>query len=272
MSPPSASRPEASAPWILYLAENGTANASLTGGSLTVSDSLYVGPSTGLHSPGETPDTLTISGGTFTVGNLYVGQTGPCLMFVTSGSPTLTVNQNLVRGTYGQLSVAFGSVIHINAGAIATLNGGTLSGYGTIAGAVLAGSGPHTIAPSAGKPATSKGTLTFASLATNSNTTLALNLVTPSSLLGSDMIDISAKDGLAINGGTIQITGTSTGAASLGYYKILQYSGAIQAQDPPASSSPRPKTTSRTLSTAPKTPATSTSTEGSSVTPTTMAS
>ena len=212
---------------------------------------------------------FTNSGGEATFGSDAGSvSASPLSIVVNGGTVALNADQHLGRVTINGGMLLNG---HTTTTAQVALNGGTLGGYGTIAGTVLAGSGPHTIAPHAGRPATSKGTLTFASLATNFNTTLALNLVTPGTLLGNDMIDVSSKNGLSIHSGTIQITGTSTGAASLGYYKILQYSGAIRRHGVASLILPAVQTTSPTSWTPPTTPATSTSTAVSSAMPTTMA-
>ena len=106
------------------------------------------------------------------------------------------------------------------------LNGGTLGGHGTIAGAVIAGTGPHTIYPSAALSASSTGTLTVGTLTTNAFTTLAFNLITPGS--ASDIINVTVANGLTLYGNLVAFPNHSTGAGSLGYYKIIQYSGTVQ--------------------------------------------
>jgi MYXO-CTERM domain-containing protein len=106
-----------------------------------------------------------------------------------------------------------------------TLDGGTLGGHGIISGAVTAGSAPHTIAPTVAP--TGSGTLTLGSLTTSADTTLAFNLVSPGSSSVNDIIAVSGADGLTLNGGALKINSSSTGPASLGYYKAIQYSGTL---------------------------------------------
>ena len=67
--------------------------------------------------------------------------------------------------------------------------------------------------------------MTVSRLTTNAKTILAFNLVTAGTADGGDQIDVT--NGLTLNGGTIQVANTSSGAGSLGYYRILEYSGAI---------------------------------------------
>jgi hypothetical protein len=108
-----------------------------------------------------------------------------------------------------------------------TLKGGTLGGHGTIAGAVTAGALAHTIHPSATLPGASTGTLTVGTLTTNANTTFSINLVTPGTSSVNDAIRVTASGGLNLGGGAVEIAHTSTGPASLGYYRIIQYSGSL---------------------------------------------
>ena len=108
-----------------------------------------------------------------------------------------------------------------------TMNGGVLGGSGTIAGNVVAGPGSHRIHPGEGGAAGGAATLTVGGLSTSLATTLDFNLVTPGIAGGSDLIKVTGANGLTVNGGTVAFTNHATGAGSLGYYKILQYSGAI---------------------------------------------
>jgi hypothetical protein len=128
------------------------------------------------------------------------------------------------------------SLIFNNTGTVngnVTMNGGTLGGSGIITGSVVAGSGPHTIFPSVTLSPTSASTLTAGGLTTSASTTLQFNLVTPGTAHTgngsvSDLLNITGSDGLTLNGGTLVFTNHGTGVASLGYYKIMRYSGAIQ--------------------------------------------
>ncbi|MGN6367545.1 MAG: beta strand repeat-containing protein [Phycisphaerae bacterium] len=103
-----------------------------------------------------------------------------------------------------------------------TLNAGLLAGDGTVSAPVVAG-GPHTV--SVGLPGTnSPASLALASLSTNANTTLEFDLTAPATGPASSVNDTLVIAGnLALNGGTLQLASAPAGAASLGYYKIIQY-------------------------------------------------
>jgi hypothetical protein len=108
------------------------------------------------------------------------------------------------------------------------LDGGTLGGSGTISNPVIAGSGAHTIYPSAKLLPTDVRTLSMARLNTSANTSLKFNLVTPGASSVSDRIVVTGSNRTNISGGgKLEIGGTSTGIASLGYYKVLSYSGTL---------------------------------------------
>jgi hypothetical protein len=82
------------------------------------------------------------------------------------------------------------------------------------------------ISPSAGLPGAN--TVTMSTLTMDADTTLALNLITPGAGVSvNDKVVVTGVNGLTINGGTLQITGVGVGAESLGYYKAIQYSGAL---------------------------------------------
>lgn len=104
-----------------------------------------------------------------------------------------------------------------------TLNAGLLAGDGTVSAPVLAGGGPHTV--SVGLPGTnSPASLALASLSTNANTMLEFDLAAPATGPTSSVNDTLVITGnLALNGGKIQLASAPAGAASLGYYKIIQY-------------------------------------------------
>jgi hypothetical protein len=108
------------------------------------------------------------------------------------------------------------------------MNGGTLGGSGIISGVVHDPvAGPWKIHPSETLSSTSATTLQVGGLTTSANATLDFNLVTPGASSVSDRIQVNNNNGLTLNGGTVAFTNHSAGAASLGYYKIMQYSGAI---------------------------------------------
>jgi autotransporter-associated beta strand protein len=135
-----------------------------------------------------------------------------------SGGTTLTAGTLIVSNISGS-ATGSGNVV---------LNGGILGGSGTIAGHVLPGTGAHTIHPGEGLAANATATLTVGALTTSTSTTLAFNLVTPGHSSTNDLIHVTSIAGLTLNGGNIQVANTSTGAGSLGYYRIIQYAGALQ--------------------------------------------
>ncbi|MGN6367592.1 MAG: hypothetical protein ACTHN5_04960 [Phycisphaerae bacterium] len=126
----------------------------------------------------------------------------------------------------GTLVVGPGSTLSVGQ---LTLNGGLLAGAGTVYKTIHAGAGPHTIHP--GMPGSAApGTLTAPSLTTNANTTLAFNLVSPespSAISSNDQLHITDPAGLTLGGGNIQITSLPAGAASLGYYRIIQFNASF---------------------------------------------
>jgi autotransporter-associated beta strand protein len=182
-----------------------------------------------INSLNSTLATLTVVGSSQFDGTIGGSVGGVALQKSVGGVLKLTGSNVYTGGTIvdgGTLLVSNTTGSGTGSGAV-TLNGGALGGYGTISGAVLAGTALHTIAPSATLASNSTGKLTVGALTTNSNTRLAFNLVTPGTSSVNDMIAVSTSGGLTLNGGTIQITGTSTGAGSLGFYRLIQYSGAI---------------------------------------------
>ncbi len=134
-------------------------------------------------------------------------------------SPNSNFNSN---STYTQNGASASTIINGNFTASQViLNGGTLSGSFNITGAVIAGSGPHTISPGS---STSPNARTFVtSLSTNTNTTLSFNLVAPISSQATIESTLNVAKGLSFNGGTIAITPASS-AAPLGYYLIIGHS------------------------------------------------
>ena len=156
-------------------------------GSISGSGSLHVAAGAGgvltLTGASSATGGLTIDGGTMLVSNLTGSATGS------------------------------GNVV---------LNGGVLGGYGTIGGAVVAGTGAHVVHPSATLAAGSAGTLRLGSLTTNAGSTLDFNLVTPNTAGGSDRIAVSGALNIS-GGGTLAFTNHGIGQASLGYYRIMSY-------------------------------------------------
>jgi autotransporter-associated beta strand protein len=158
---------------------------------------------------------LIANGSTFGTGGGTTSLTknGPGTLVLSNANTytgTTTVNQGVLRVTNTTGSaVGTGNV---------TLNGGTLAGSGKITGTVLGGTGPHTVAPST--------TLTLGKLTTNANTILAFNLTTPTAA-SPDRLVITSGNGLTLNGGTIVLPTVGSGPGSLGYYKIIQYTGFV---------------------------------------------
>jgi uncharacterized protein (TIGR03382 family) len=186
---------------------------------------------------------VSIAGGSTTVAS-FVSITNPTSFLRLTGgtlnAPQIHVNSGTFSHTAGSLTtttVNNSASLHLNTNATITtinLNGGTLSGRGTITGKVLAGSAPHTIAPSAGLSTT--GTLTLGTLATKSFTTLALNLNNASSAQN-DKLVVTGTNTLTLNGGILTINSPDT-PESLGTYTNLQYNGAIQGTGPSSLSLP----------------------------------
>ena len=143
------------------------------------------------------PGVLTLSGGTSTY----------------SGGTTLNAGAIYATNTTGS-ATGSGAVL---------LNGGTLGGTGFLGGTITAGSGPHTISPGANTP-NAIGTLTAGGLSTNANTTLMVDLVAPGGT--NDLLAITGNVSLA--GGNVTLGANPlSGAASLGYYKIMTYTGTL---------------------------------------------
>jgi fibronectin-binding autotransporter adhesin len=166
--------------------------------------------------------------------NGYVVKTGAGTAVFTGtgarnpGAVGMQVKQGtvLVNGTLGN---NYASVL---------LNGGTLGGSGTIGNAafpggygVVGGSGPHTIYPSATLAPGTTTNFNVSRLATNANTTLKFNLVTPAVGNGpsvNDTLTVFKNNRTSIaQGGIIAPGSTSTGAASLGFYKVISYVGSL---------------------------------------------
>jgi hypothetical protein len=177
---------------------------------------------TGGASPGNA--SITSARGNHTISARVITTASNLDLAVAAGSVTLS---NGIGGTGNVNLTGPGTVIlrgTTDTTGPLTVHAGKLGGYGTITGAVVAGTGAHTIAPSAGLTGPTSGTMTAGSLTTNGNTTLSFNLVTPGV---SDLINVTGANALVVGPGTrIDVASTPTGAGSLGYYKILQFVGA----------------------------------------------
>ncbi|HUO10842.1 MAG TPA: LamG-like jellyroll fold domain-containing protein [Phycisphaerae bacterium] len=134
-----------------------------------------------------------------------------------SGGTTLNAGTLLVSNSSGS-ATGSGNLV---------LNQGTLGGTGSIAGAVIAGAGPHTIAPGLGA-AGNIGTLTLAALTTSANTTLSFSLASPQAPAtpsANSLLNVSSPNGLTLDSSTLQLSAPPITAQSLGYYSLIQYAG-----------------------------------------------
>ena len=235
-----------------------TGGTTIAGGRLTVGTGGTIG---GSNAPlVVNGGTLDLNGNSVTVGSLNGGAAGTIDSVTNTGTSTLTTGglnaiasfAGVIKntsGTVGLTKVGTGSLTltgantysgptNLNGGSlyvnntsgsgtgtgIVTVNGGILGGSGSISGPVAAGTGAHMI--NAGATPGAIGTLSIGGgLTTNASTTLAFDLASPTGT--SDLIavtgnvDISAGPTLAIS------SQASTGTASLGYYKVISYSGTL---------------------------------------------
>ena len=160
--------------------------------------------------------------------NVYSGNLSGLGGLVKIGGGSLTLSGSNTYG--GPTTLVAGTLVAANATGSATgqgnvtLNGGVLSSgsFGTIAGAVLAGSAAHVIMPGGGLPAGQYGTLTIGSLTTSSNTTLTFGLGSPVSggSYTGDILDISSSNGLTVNPGTN--ISFSNSPATAGDYRLIE--------------------------------------------------
>jgi fibronectin-binding autotransporter adhesin len=208
---------------------NGSFNTKV-GGTYTIG-SLAGGSQTTLQGASTASDTSMYSIGSLGLSTTFNGQiqdgsaTGTATsLVVTGGSLTLT-NANPYTGN---TTISGGALILANTSGSATgagnvsLTGGTLGGAGSIAGSVAAGAAAQTIHP--GAVGGVGGTLSIGgNLTTTANTTLAFDLNSP----GGSNSALAVAGNVILNAGTITVPSQATGATSLGYYKILTYSGTL---------------------------------------------
>lgn len=134
--------------------------------------------------------------------------------FTVTGSSTYSGGTTIRGGTL-RVSNLFGS--GTGSGAVAVLTGGTLGGTGTIGGAVTVNEGGR-IAPGA-----SVGNLKVGSLNLAPGSILDFEFDTVSNADVSDLINVTAGNGLTINGGLLNIT--NLGNMTAGTYTLLDYVG-----------------------------------------------
>jgi fibronectin-binding autotransporter adhesin len=175
-------------------------------------------------SNGVSISTLTVSGNTTPAnpfgGSIDDGPNGGKIALVKSGPSALVLSGSSTYsgGTTldgGLLVVANGSGSATGLGAV-TLNGGTLASGpngGSISGDVIAGSGPHTIAPG--------GAGTIGTLALGGNLTLSANSTLDFDLSGNMADLLTITDSLSISGQAnldINASGTPSGTYTLATY------------------------------------------------------
>ena len=126
------------------------------------------------------------------------------------GGTTITAGRLLVSNTSGSGT---------SSGAV-TVTTGTLGGTGTIAGPVTVNTGGHIA------PGESVGTLAVASLTLNTGAILDFELGAPGAPgTNSDLLNVTATDGLYLLGGSIALT--NAGGIAIGTYTLIDYAGTL---------------------------------------------
>jgi autotransporter-associated beta strand protein len=158
------------------------------------------------------------------VGNSGIGG------LVKKGAGTLTLAAASLFS--GNSTVSGGSLVVTNAsgsatgsGAVAVTAGGTLGGSGVIAGTVSVANG------GALQPGVGVGELTVGGLGLVTGSVTNVEFGT-----GNDLIDVTATDGLTINGGSINLyqVGTTTPFTTLGTYDLITFQGTVQGTGVPS--------------------------------------
>jgi fibronectin-binding autotransporter adhesin len=244
---------------------NGTSatNAMVLSNSLAVQNSTVVLNDTAMASPLQfdhnvNPLNFTLGGLSGAGGLALKGNVG-------GGAVTLSVGNNNANTTYSGLLSDVGNIIKVGAGSLTlthantysggtkvtsgglvvanstgsatgtgtvTLNGGILSSAstgGAISNTVIAGTGPHTIAPGG---VGTIGNLSVGDLSTNSDTTLVFDLA--SSSIGDRLIISGASASFSVGSGTtltVNFTSTPTGTDS---YHLFDFTGLGTAPSVPA--------------------------------------
>ncbi len=158
---------------------------------------------------------FTVAGTVSGTGSLTKTGAGALIL---SGATTLSANMTINGGSV--------YINNTNTAPNIFLNSGTLGGIGTLTGNVVAGTSAHTINPGNSGSGITGGTFTVGGLSTNTHTTLAFDLGSPGN--SNPMLVVTGT--LTFNGGAVAISSqTSTGAASLGYYRAMGYTGSLPA-------------------------------------------
>lgn len=160
----------------------------------------------------------------FPVGNSGVGG------LTKKGAGTLTLAEaNLFSGdsavSAGKLMVTNASGSATGSGAVTVAAGGSIGGTGIVSGVVTVATG------GAIQPGGSVGEITLGGLNLTSGSVVDLEFGT-----GNDQIDVTATDGLTLNGGTINLyqEGTTTPFTALGTYDLITFQGAVQGSGLPS--------------------------------------
>ncbi len=188
---------------------NGAASFNFSAGTLQSTSSFATSVPITLNQFGSTA-VFNTSGNSLTLNGALSGPGG--LQKVGQGTLVLAASNNYTGPTTltaGVLEVANGNSGSATGSNTVTLNGGVLAtgpAGGTITGEVVAGNGPHTIAPGAAL-SSGYGTLNLGGgLATNNYTKLLFNLnLTSSSGSGTNGLKIYSGDLINFNGGALNV-------------------------------------------------------------------
>ncbi|MEO5917301.1 MAG: autotransporter-associated beta strand repeat-containing protein [Luteolibacter sp.] len=198
-------------------------NVSATNATLTVSNAsavLYAGTlqdGTGAGKLGLTKS----AAGVFTLSGASTAFTGA----TTISLGTLALSGSAVPGTSNTVSVASGAILDVTArtgGSLTIANAQNLTGAGSVAGAIVTGSGSIITPGSAGV-----GTLTTQALAVGNGSTFNFEASTGST----DLLDVTGSNSLTIGSGSginLYVPGTLNKLQTNGVYRLFKYVGTIQ--------------------------------------------
>lgn len=165
---------------------------------------------------------VKVSNGTASIDGLLSGVISGIGSLTKDGSGTLSITgANTYDGgttvIQGRLLVSNTTGSGTGSGPVA-VNIGTLGGTGSISGAVTVASGAHIA------PGESIESLDVGSLSVSTGSILDFELGAPGSPgVTSDLINVTAADGLTVNGGTVNLT--DAGGLAAGTYTLIDYSG-----------------------------------------------